>query len=528
MLSLAPSADMVALVQVATVLPIVLFSLPAGAAADVWDRRRVMIIAQLLMLTVSALLAGLAWHGLVTPWSLLAITFAIGSGGALYGPAWQSSVSEQVPRKDLPAAVSLNSVAFNLARAVGPALGGVLVASAGARAAFLVNAISYLGLIIVLAGWKRPPRPNQLPPEGMVQAMVAGLRFARLSQSIQTVLVRSAVFGFFAAALWALIPLVARELLHGGAATYGFLLAAFGGGAVAGAFVGAEVRSRYSVEVTVVAASAAFAGATLVVAFSVYVVATLAALIVAGAAWVIALSTFNVTVQLRAPRWVVGRAMAIYQAGVFAGLALGAWLWGILAEQHGLFMGLAAPALGLGLTVLLGRVLPMPSSSTADLETPQADLNSPHGLEIKPDSGPVVASIEYRLANEDLLAFGKHAQSLGRMRRRNGARRWLLLNDAEKPEVWIERFETATWLDYLRVRDRMTLADRQIEAQALSLHAGSEPPATRLLLAHLPEEPGFHVGHATHAMLDANLSLPIRTGRKHGDPHQRGIGRPRR
>src|SRR5215213_50668 len=209
MTSLAPSADMVALVQVSTVLPIMLFSLPAGAAADVWDRRIVMLVAQGAMLAVSVALAGLAWLGLVTPWLLIALTFLLGTGAALHGPAWQSAVREQVPRPDLPAAVALNSVSFNLARAAGPALGGAIVAWAGAQVAFAVNAVSYLGLIAVLLSWRRPTRKAELPPETMTAAMLAGLRFARLSHSLQAVLVRSATFGFFAAALWALIPLVA-------------------------------------------------------------------------------------------------------------------------------------------------------------------------------------------------------------------------------------------------------------------------------------------------------------------------------
>jgi MFS family permease len=238
MTSLAPSADMVALVQVSTVLPIVLFSLPAGAAADVWDRRVLMLLAQSGMLVVSAALAILAWFGQVTSWLLVVLTFLLGTGAALYGRPWQSSVREQVPLSDLPAAVALDSVAVNLARAVGPALGGAIVAWAGAQVAFGINAISYLGLIAVLLAWKRPPSEARLPPETMMAAMVAGLRFARLSHSLQTVLVRGAAFGFFAAALWGLIPLIAKDLLSGGAITYGLLLAAFGGGAVAGALGG--------------------------------------------------------------------------------------------------------------------------------------------------------------------------------------------------------------------------------------------------------------------------------------------------
>jgi MFS family permease len=373
MTSLAPSADMVALVQVSTVLPIMLFSLPAGAAADVWDRRIVMLVAQGAMLAVSVALAGLAWLGLVTPWLLIALTFLLGTGAALHGPAWQSSVREQVPRPDLPAAVALNSVSFNLARAAGPALGGAIVAWAGAQVAFAVNAVSYLGLIAVLLSWRRPTRKAELPPETMTAAILAGLRFARLSHSLQAVLVRSATFGFFAAALWALIPLVARDLIGGGAITYGLLLAAFGGGAVGGALLGAGIRERFTSEMIVAGGSAAFACAGLAVAFSPHLAVALAALVLSGAAWLLTLSTFNVTVQLRTPRWVVGRAMAIYQAGVFGGLALGGWLWGVVAEHYGVPTSLLTAGLALGVTALLGRILPMPTTDQINLEPAPAD-----------------------------------------------------------------------------------------------------------------------------------------------------------
>ncbi len=491
MTSLAPSADMVALVQVSTVLPIVLFSLPAGAAADVWDRRILMLIAQSGMLVVSVALAIFAWFGQVTSWLLVALTFVLGMGAALYGPPWQSSVREQVPLSDLPAAVALNSVAFNLARAVGPALGGAIVAWAGAKVAFGINAISYLGLIAVLLAWKRPPSEARLPPETMVAAMFAGLRFARLSHSLQTVLVRGAAFGFFAAALWALIPLIAKNLLGGGAITYGLLLAAFGGGAVAGALGGGVIRERFTNEMIVAAGSAAFGGAGLIAAFSPFLAVTFVALVVGGAAWLLVLSTFNVTVQLRTPRWVVGRAMAIYQAGVFGGLSLGAWLWGVVAENYGVPTSLIAADLALVATALLGRILPMPATDHINLEPASTDLEEESSMpSLDPDSGPVVASTEYRITPHDVRAFLAAARRLQRMRRRNGARRWALLHDAADPEVWVERFETPTWLDHLRVRERMTMIDREVEDEVLTYHRGEAQPLTRYLLSHVPAATG--------------------------------------
>lgn len=489
MTTLASSADMVALVQVCTVLPIVLLSLPAGAVADVWDRRLVMLVAQASMLTVSALLAGLAWAGMITPWILLSLTFALGCGGALYGPAWQSSVREQVPPPDLPSAVSLNSAAFNLARAVGPALGGLLVAWKGPESTFLVNAISYLGLIAVLFTWKRPPPSRSLPPEGLMAAMAAGLRFARLSRVIQAVLVRSALFGFLASAVWALMPLVARDLLGGGSAMYGLLLAAFGAGAVAGALAGTGLRARLSGEGLVVAASIAFGAGGLVTAMSSAPAATMLALFVSGGAWVLALSQFNITVQTRTPRWVVGRALAIYQAAAFAGLASGAWLWGLAAERFGLAVSVSVASVLLLGTALVGFMVRMPTSAPASLE-PRRDEPSGNAMPIDPGSGPVVASLEYVVAGNDIPAFLHAASRLRRTRRRNGGRRWALLQDAAEPSVWIERFEVPTWLDYLRLVERTTEADADVAREVLAFHKGPHPPTTRFLLAHVPESDG--------------------------------------
>lgn len=507
MITLAPAADMVALVQVSTVLPIVLLSLPAGAAADVWDRRVVMLAAQAFMLAVSVALAALAWAGFMTPWTLLSLTFLLGCGGALYGPAWQSSVREQVPVADLPAAVSLNSAAFNLARAAGPALGGVLVTWAGAEATFLVNAVSYLGLIAVLLTWKRPASSRGLPPESMIAAMRAGLRYVQLSHAIQAVLVRSALFGLLASGVWALMPLVARNLLGGGSSTYGLLLAAFGGGAVTGAFAGAKLRERLTSEAVVAASSAAFAIAGLVAAWSSSTTGTMAALFTCGGAWVLALSQFNITVQIRTPRWVVGRALAIYQAAAFAGLALGAWAWGVATNRFGLSVSLSASSLLLLATSFIGFIVRMPTTRSADLEGGAARLP---GLEsvLDPNSGPVVVSLEYRIPEANVPAFLNSASRLRRMRRRNGARRWALLQDAAHSKVWIERFEVSTWLDYLRLIERMTSIDIEVAHRVLAFHDTSEPPVTRFLLAHVPEGGGTDQPHTgfQRSVYDQSLS----------------------
>src|SRR5262249_356115 len=268
--------------------------------------------------------------------TLLSLTFLLGCGTALYSPAWQSSVGEQVPRADLPAAVSLNSLAFNIARTTGPAVGGLIVAKAGPPAAFLVNGVSYVGLIIVLALWRRPKPAPFLPPENMLMAMGAGLRYARLSPYIRTVLIRGALFGLLGSSIWSLMPLIARDLIGGNAVTYGVLLGAFGIGAVLGALGSTSLRNRYSNEVIVRASTAAFGIASIVTAVSSWHALSMVALMLGGASWVLALSTFNVTVQTSSPRWVVGRTVSIYQMVTFGGLAAGSWLSGEVANQFGL------------------------------------------------------------------------------------------------------------------------------------------------------------------------------------------------
>ncbi|MBN9251393.1 MAG: MFS transporter, partial [Mesorhizobium sp.] len=251
MTSITTSSDMVALVQASTALPIMLFSLLSGAIADSFGRRQVMLVAQCFMVTVSILLTVVAYLGLITPWSLLAFTFLIGCGAAFNGPAWQSSVGDMVPRADLPAAVTLNSVGFNIARSVGPAIGGAIVAAAGAAAAFAVNAVSYFGLIIVLARWRPAIPAPLLPRESIASAMAAGLRYVAMSPNIRSVLARAILFGVAASSVPALMPLIARDLVGGGPLTYGLLLGAFGIGAVCGAFASGQLRRRLSVEAIV-------------------------------------------------------------------------------------------------------------------------------------------------------------------------------------------------------------------------------------------------------------------------------------
>ncbi len=488
MTTIARSSDLVAFVQAATALPIMFLSVPAGAIADIWDRRALMLIAQGAMLAAAALLTLLAYRGGLTPWSLLGFTFLLGCGGAVYGPAWQSSVGEQVPAMQVPAAVALNSLGYNIARTVGPAIGGAIVAGGGAAVAFLCNALSYVGLIAVLARWRRPQAAALLPPESIGAAIGAGLRYARLSPAIRTVLMRSAMFAFLSSALWATLPLVARDLLAGGALTYGFLLGAFGAGAVLAALASTTLLRHYGADTIVTAASAVFGIATVVVSLSRWSALSMAVMAAAGAAWVLSFSTFNVTTQISSARWVVGRTLAFYQTAAFGGMAVGSWLWGVCAEYGTLRSTLLAAGLLLVASVVVARRWPLHAAGAVDLG-PLRSLPDAHvRTGIDPDAGPVVVSIEYRVAAEDAAAFVRAAYELGRTRRRDGARRWSLMQDLDDPSRFIERYQAVTWLDHLRQWHRTTLADREAREAVLRLHRGPEPPRVRHMLGRAPDD----------------------------------------
>ena len=488
MTTLAHSSDMVALVQAATALPVMLLSVPAGACADIWDRRTLMLVAQVTMLSAALGLTALAYRGGLTPWLLLEFTFLLGCGSALYGPAWQSSVGEQVPAAQLPAAIALNALGFNIARTAGPAIGGVVVATGGAEAAFLLNALSYVGLIVVLARWRRPRPPAGLPPESVGAAIGAGLRYARLSPAIRVVLARSATFGFLASALWATVPLVARDLLGGGPLTYGVLLGAFGGGAVLAALASTTLRRRYGGDALVTAASAGFGLASVVLALSPWLLLSVAAMLLAGAGWVLSFATLNVTTQISSPRWVVGRSLAFYQTAAFGGVAAGSWLWGEYAEYVSLRGSLLVAGTLLLASIVVTRRWPMHAIGAVDLGPLRTLPHDQAQQRLDGEAGPIVISIEYRVVAADAAAFVCAAYELGRTRRRDGARRWSLMQDIDEPTRFIERYQAVTWHDHLRQWQRVTQADEGVRARVLRLHQGPEPPRVRHLLARSPAD----------------------------------------
>ncbi|MGY0633341.1 MFS transporter [Luteimonas sp. A478] len=482
MLSIAQSADMVALVQASVALPVMLFSLVAGAMADNFDRRKMMLAAQVFMLVVSVALSVCAWSGVITPWLLLLFTFLIGCGAAFNSPAWQASVGDMVPRGELPGAVALNSMGFNIARSVGPAVGGAIVAAAGAAAAFAINAASYVALIVVLVRWRPDRSPRLLPREALGGAMAAGVRYVAMSPAVRTILGRAAVFGVGASAIMALMPLVTQDLVGGGPLTYGLLLGAFGVGAVSGAMGSTRLREVLSTEGLVRGACVAFAAAAAIAALSGFLLLTMAALLLGGAAWVLAMSTFNVTVQLSTPRWVVARALSLYQMAAFGGMALGSWLWGFVADNADVRTALLAAAAVMVACALLGLRFPLARLTELNLDPLSRWKEPATAVPVQPRTGPVVVTVEYIIGEEDVLEFLGAMAERRRMRRRDGARNWRVLRDLADPQVWIERYETPTWLDYIRHNSRLTHDDATIPAHLRALHRGPDGPRVRRMI----------------------------------------------
>jgi MFS family permease len=482
MATIAQSDSMVALVQSATTLPIMIFSLAAGALADSLDRRRVMLAAQCLMMVVSVALAALALTDQVTPWLLLAFTFLIGCGTALHNPSWQASIGDIVPREDIPAAVTLNSMAFNLMRSLGPAIGGVIVAAAGAAAAFAFNAVSYAPLIIALARWKHRRIPSSLPREAFRPAVAAGLRYVAMSPNLLKVISRSFIFGLGAVALLALLPLVARDLILGGAIAYGLLLGSFGIGAIGGALMNTRMRERFRNETIARGAFLVFAVSASLVGVSRETWLSCLLLLPAGACWVLALSLFNVTVQLSTPRWVVGRALSIYQTATFGGMAAGSWLWGLVADAYSPTIALIGSGAALAAGAAVGLRLALPEFVALNLDPLNQFKEPALRLDLRSRSGPIMVMVDYQIAQDDVPAFLEAMAERRRIRIRDGARQWALLRDLENPDIWTETYHVPTWVEYVRHNQRRTQADAEITEKLWALHRGKGRPRVHRMI----------------------------------------------
>ncbi|WP_263383889.1 MFS transporter [Granulicella arctica] len=501
MTSLTSSPLLIALMQTAASLPVLFLGLLAGATADVFDRRKLLIFWQVWMLASVAILAVLTFFGHISPWALLAFTFLLNIGSAMNNPAWQAIVPELIPRELIPDAVSLSSASNNLARAVGPALGGLMVAAFkktdnGAGAVFFLNAISFGAVIWVLVNWKRIPLfKSTLPAERMAGSMRAGLRYIRYAPDIQASLLRAFVFTFFVSAVWSLLAVVAQRDLHQGAMGYGILNGSMGLGAVIAASTLHRLRSRFSADSIIAASTGVYIVTLLILAFIKLPAIIIATLIVAGFAWTSTMATLNTSVQLSVPAWVQARVLGAYLMTFQGGLALGSVLWGYIAEHTSTTKALVTAAVGLSISYPLARRFHILRGARPDFTPYQWKRPAPQFvldyLDSEPTAGPVRISITYRVPLENYPAFTRAIHQMRGVRLRDGAIRWGVFRDVNEPENLNETFVMESWLDYLRSRERVTASDALIREGVWALHRADTPPiTTHQIYAKEITEPG--------------------------------------
>jgi MFS family permease len=476
MATLAQSALLVALVQTATNLPVFLLGVPAGAIGDIVDRRKLLLITQGWMLAAAAALGALTIAGITGPWTLLWLTFALGLGATMNGPAWQAIMPELVPKSELPGAIALNSLGFNLARAVGPALGGLVVAWIGAGAAFILNAISFVAVLIVLYLWKRAPEHSSKSPEGVMAAMWAGLRYVRFAPTMHSVLIRSGTFIISASALWSMLPLVAKVELHLDSSGFGVLLGCLGGGSILGALIIGRLRQLVPAEVFVTVAVTLFGLVNIAMAYFESFTAVAFALLAGGVAWMSVNANLTTAAQTSLPGWVRARALALYLLVFQGAMAVGSVIWGEVASRFGLRTTLFVA--GITLLVAAAATARLRLTASRELDTsPSLHLPEPTlMLERHPDHGPVLVTVVYFIDPERGTEFARAMEALRRIRRRDGAIRWGLFEDAAVPGRYIETFVVDSWAEHLRQHERMTVSDREVEAKAQAFHRAADPP----------------------------------------------------
>jgi MFS family permease len=482
MVSLHAGPGYVALIQTAASLPYFLLALPAGSAGDIFDRRKLVLFTESWMMGVALILAVLTMSGLTSPWLLLALTFALSAGDAFETPTWRATLPELVSKDDLAAASALNGIEFNLARAVGPATAGMLIAVAGVSTAFFANVISFVGVIVVVARWKRSIRKLTSPPETLMGATAAAVRYVRNSPAILTVLVRTALILFFSSSLFALLPSVARSVDER-AIGYGLLLGCFGAGAIGGALLMQWLRARFSTEMIVSAGSLAL-GAAIVTITRLHRLSTLALVIlISGAAWVLFISLVNALVQNLAPDWVRARVLAIFTLVYMGSFALGSAAWGGVAQHQSVRLALVYSGFGTVGSAIIGLLARLPDS-TADL-TPWNHWRMPVIVKELSDGlldGPVLVTIEYSIIAEQEAKFLRAMRQYSRIRRRDGAYRWGIYRDVEVANRFAEIFLVHSWAEHLRQHERLTKGDHELEEQVYRYVAG-EPKVRHLLYA---------------------------------------------
>jgi len=461
MVSLNAGPFYVALTQTASSLPFFIFALPAGSVGDIVDRRKLILFTEVWMTAIAVLLALFTFGGIMTPLLLLLLTFALSAGDAFETPTWRAVLPELVPKEDLASASALNGIEFNFARAIGPALAGFLIAAAGVGAAFSVNALSFMGVILVIALWKRPATRRSTPAETVTGATAAGLRYVRYSPALRRLMIRSGLAMFFSGCL-ALLPSVANEVSRS-SLVYGILLGVFGVGAVLGALVMQRMRAVLSLEALISGSLLLFGLCTIAVGMFRNLAVLNAVMLIGGAARLVFLSLFNVILLTRAPDWVRARVLAVSLLVIQGGLAGGSALWGALAERSSIHAALLCAGAGTVAAAAFGPLLRLPKM-TVDL-TPWAEWRLPavvHQDLTSAESGPVLVTVEYEVEPQHEQAFLEAVRRLERIRRRDGAYEWGIFRDLENLHRFVETFHIDSWAEHLRQHERTTRADREV------------------------------------------------------------------
>ncbi|MCL1075545.1 MFS transporter [Shewanella dokdonensis] len=483
MTSMAPSPVMVALVQTATTLPLFLFALPAGAIADIVDKRKLLLLVQSVLAITALTLAYIVANNIITPWLLLIFTFVMGIGAALTAPAWQAIVPSLVPKPVLQQAVAANSVGINISRAIGPAVGGTII-SLSIALPFLFNGLSFL-LVIAAVFWWSPPKvsADTIPKESFWSAIRAGVRYARHSQPLKTTLIRALGFFLFASAYWALLPLIARQVLAGDANLYGMMMGAVGLGAVAGAFTLPKMKSLLGADKLVAAGTIGTAICMLVLATSSSHTLAIAVCLLAGMSWIAVLTSLNVSAQVALPEWVRARGLAIFVTVFFGAMSAGSLFWGNLSAHLGIPTVLCIAAVGALLVIpLTWRAklqlgVDMDLSQSLHWPEPTAEQG------ISGSHGPVMVMIEYLIDPLQNNEFYSITQELKRQRHRDGAYAWGVFADTSQPGRYLEYFLVQSWHEHLRQHHRVTRSDQALQAKVLAFHLGPKPPKVEHFVA---------------------------------------------
>jgi len=491
MTSLNPDPLIVSLVQVANTLPMFLFAVPAGALADILDKRKFLIVGESSILVVSTIFAVIVWFDLATPVNLLLFTFLIGVAGTLTSPAWQAVVPELVPKRDLNPAIAANSVGINVSRAVGPALGGIFVARIGIGAPFWINAFSNLGVIGALLWW-RPAQSGtkHLPVERLGSAIRTGFRHARNNRHLRATLIRSVAFFVFASAYWALLPLVARSQIAGGPYLYGYLLGAIGAAAVGAALALPWLKKKLGPDGVVAAGTLGTAIAMVLFGVAHNSATALSASIIAGASWISVIASLNVSAQVALPDWVRGRGLAIFVTAFFGALSLGSAIWGQVAATTGLPAAHFLAAAGALVTIPLTWRWKLQTGAKIDL-TPSMHWPTPVlSHKVEQDRGPVLITVEYRINPNEREPFLAALEKLGHERRRDGAYAWGIFEDTANEGRFLETFLVESWLEHLRQHERITNADHVLQKAVVRYHQGNIPVVTHYIAAERKPEDG--------------------------------------